>query len=296
MKYRVNLDFDAALAANNPKIKIDKYLTELEYIFFLVNDSSENTLCTKLSYSQEYLDSLGHFGFITGTVTTDLSNYFNWWGDLRDFNNAQLLNSKCWLASWYKPLEDLIINKGDSVEIHGRRFYRPDQSFSGIGNKIIKNHADLERVNLPGVLSKYVKVIKTFGVTYDLKTDDFFVVENLTGPNGQFKGGCLIDLDELGLEFDLNSTINLIKENLPNKSIQKIQFDNMIYEDESGELKLCPLVELNYRRTMGEVIFNVTKTLGKGTLHFGDKQYLNKDSVILSPPFVKNICYYNRVK
>lgn len=296
VKYRVNLDFDAALAANNPNLKNDKYLSELEYIFFLVNDSCENILSTKLAYTAEYLSHLSKLGFIKSEITNDLKEYQNWWGDLTDFDLAKTLNSKCWLASWHRPLEDMIIRSKDDVVLNEIKFYRPDQTFSGIGNRLIQNKEDLSRVSYPGVLSKYVDVKKTFGVTYNLKTREYYIVENFTNSKGQFKGGRLISLSDLDVKFNLNSTIDLIQSNLPNSEISKIQFDNMIYEDEEGTLKLCPLVELNYRRTMGEVIFNVTKILGEGTLHFGDKQYLNKDSLILSPSFVKNICYYNRLK
>ncbi len=294
VRFRVNLDFDAALSRNNKNFKNEKFLKELEYIFFLVNNGSNVTLCSQNKYSNKYLSHLHDLGFTIPNIDDNITNYINWWGNLENFEQVKETNSKCALAKWHRPLADKIIRSKEDLEESFPTFYRPDQTFSGIGNKVLNSVKDFERLGFPGVQSRYVKVVKTFGVTYDFKNNDYFIVENFVSDKGEFKGGRLIQINELPISFDLEKYINDIKEHIPEALLNnKIQFDNMIYL-ENSETKICPIVEINYRRTMGEVIMNITKVLGDGTLYFGDKTALNSNSLILSPDFVKNICYFNR--
>lgn len=294
VRYRVNLDFDMALSRNDITFQNEKFLKELEYIFLLVNQDSNSILCSKNNYSQQYLKQLTSLGFTMPNFDSNICDYLNWWGDLESFEEVRLTNSKCALAKWHSPLQDKVIHKEADLEALFPSFYRPDQSFSGIGNKKLNSRNDFKALKYPGVQSQFVEVKYTFGITYNFSTNEFFVVSNLTGSKGEFKGGKLIELSDLPVEFDLSEVINKLKKHTPAKCQKgEIQFDNMIYLKD-GELHLCPIVEINYRRTMGAVIKSVTGVLGPGILHFGDKSSLNENSIILSPSFVKNICYFNR--
>ena len=73
MRFRVNLDFDSALSFNDPKYINDKYVKELEYIFFLLNKSAKNTLVSKYDYSFDYLSHLENLGFKVSIVYGRLS-------------------------------------------------------------------------------------------------------------------------------------------------------------------------------------------------------------------------------
>lgn len=292
VKFRVNLDFDSALSHNDPSYQNSKFLNELEYIFFLANRDNDAVLYTTNHYSEKYLNHLRSFGFTIASLSSDQTNYKNWWGNLSNFEEARKLNSKCWLASWHKPLGDKIIESRNDLEDRFPSYYRADQGFSGISNHILNSQSDFKKLKFPGVQSQYVQVLQTFGVTYNLKTNEYFIVENITDKKGAFKGGSLINISELMPVFDLEAIINELNIHAPEAEV--IQFDNMIYLDEIGERKICPLVEINYRRTMGSIIKSVTEILGKGSLHFGDRDKLRDDSIILSPDFVRNICFYNR--
>lgn len=293
MRYRINLDFDAALALNNSSYQNTKFVNELEYIFFLVNQSDTNTLCSVKQYDSEYLRKLSQYGFVIPKISSDFSQCNNWWGDISNFELSKTLNSKCWLASWHKPLNDKTISSLKDIPAEFPLYYRSDQGFSGINNKVLRHIDDAKNLRYPGVATRYVKVVQCFGVTYNLEDDTYFIVENIVDSNGKFNGGRVIDMNSIKASFDLNSVISKIRTHLPSDTIKRIQFDNMVYE-EGGSLVLCPLVEINYRQTIGTVVKSVTDILGAGTLYFATRDHLDNDSVILSPDDVRNICYFNR--
>jgi len=106
-----------------------------------------------------------------------------------------------------------------------------------------------------------------------------FMVENFNSPLGGFRGGAgasnvekfkkyiykkySYSLDQLEA-----NTLNIVKKYLELGAISNIQIDSFVYrEDDTNELKLYSLVEVNYRKTMGLVINSLA-------CKFGDSEYI----------------------
>jgi hypothetical protein len=277
MANRVNLDFDFALLKNNSSLINDKYNSEFEYIYFL-SDKSGEPLKNCVDYKKDYLDYLKSKGFNIPKLVESKS-YSNWWGDLTDFEKVKKLDSKIFCAeiaieNGYCPEEVRIIHNISEFESYitsqsaNKFYYRSNFGFSGSGNKIIhkgKNYS----LRFPGVVSHYYQVVLALGITVDLNTSDFFLIENFTDENGTFLGGQKIELeivaDKLNLSTrEVQKTLESIFINLKEKyGARTVQFDSFLYEDNQGKY-WYKLLEVNFRKTMGHVINNLSKKLGPG--------------------------------
>lgn len=284
--YRVDLDYESFLFDPNYRecsISNLKIIKEFEYIFFLVN-REECVLKNARDYEKSYLNKLRNLDFFIPQLNPNAISTTNWWGNRHNYSIEQNLNSKITSANLglkanWGFYQGAFVNSSDQVEEHVKKF--PEQenwiikrpySFSGIGhyqfesknmNKFIMNKIITGEVLLEPFYKRIFDIGTTFIVT-DGEIRRQFMVENINSSNGGFKGGigantCGKFKDHIRekYHYDLDElekiTKEIAQEYLDLGAINNIQIDSFIYKDK-GILKMYPLVEVNYRKTMGLVI------------------------------------------
>jgi hypothetical protein len=284
--YKVDLDYESFLFDPNytedsvPNLKI---IREFEYIFFLVNQEN-GILKNARDYEKNYLNKLKGLDFVIPQLDPRAKNAESWWGNRHSYSIEQNLNSKITSAELGRKnnwgfYKGALAKSSEEVEAHIKQFpeyknwiIKRPHSFSGIGhyqfnseniNKFIMNKIILGEVLVEPLYKRVFDIGTTF-VVKDGIIDRQFMVENINSANGGFKGGVgastLDKFKKYILEkysYSLDELEQITKEIAQNYldmgAINNIQIDSFIYE-EDGALKLYPLVEVNYRKTMGLVI------------------------------------------
>ena len=284
--YKVDLDYESFLFDPNyteDSVLNLKIIREFEYIFFLVN-KDDAILKNARDYDKNYLNKLKSLDFIIPQLNPRAASTVSWWGNRHNYSIEQNLNSKITSAelgvknSW-GFFKGALVKSSDEVEEHIKKFpenknwiIKRPHSFSGIGhyqfhsdniNKFIMNKIISEEVLLEPLYKRVFDIGTTF-VIEDGIINRQFMVENINSANGGFKGGVgassLEKFKKYILEkynYNLDELVAITKEIAQiyqeMGAINNIQIDSFVYV-EDDVLKLYPLVEVNYRKTMGLVI------------------------------------------
>lgn len=284
--YKVDLDYESFLF--DPSFTEDsvanlKIIREFEYIFFLVN-KDECILKNARDYEKNYLNKLKSLDFIIPQLNPRATDTVSWWGNRHNYTIEQNLNSKITSAQLgmknnWGFYNGLIIKSSDEVEEHVKKFPQNENwilkrphSFSGIGhyqfnskniNKFIMNKIIIGDMLLEPLYKRVFDVGTTF-IVNDGIIDRQFMVENINSPSGGFKGGVgasslekfkkyILEKYNYSLDELEEITKDIAQNYLKMGASNNIQIDSFVYI-EDGVLKLYPLVEVNYRKTMGLVI------------------------------------------
>ncbi len=287
--YKVDLDYESFLFDPNyieNSASSIKIIREFEFIFFLIN--KENCILKNCrAYDKNYLNKLRSLDFIIPQLLPEASQAESWWGNRHDYTIEQKLNSKITSAqiagknNWGFFSGKIVRNTAEIEEhlkIHPQYLLwiikRP-HSFSGIGHYQLKSDS-LNKFIIEKILTEEVlleplhKRVFDIGTTFVIENGEIkshFMVENFISAHGGFKGGTgcsnvdkfkkyiqdkySYSLDELEVV-----TKKIAAEYLKLGAVNNIQIDSFVYE-EDNLLKLYPLVEVNYRKTMGLVIQNL---------------------------------------
>lgn len=284
--YKVDLDYESFLFDPNyiedspASLKIKR---EFEYVFFLIN--KENcVLKNSRLYDKNYLNKLKGLDFVIPELNPEAKNAESWWGNRHDYAIEQVLNSKITSAKLAQKnnwgfFHGALVKNTTEIEEHIKKWpvyknwiIKRPHSFSGIGhyqfksdtlNKFILNKILVGEVLLEPLYKRVFDIGTTFVVQNGIIQRQF-MVENINSLHGGFKGGVgannvdkfkkyinekyAFSLDELE-----KSTQKIAQAYLALGAVNNIQIDSFVYE-EDGKLKLYPLVEVNYRKTMGLVI------------------------------------------
>ena len=316
---RVNLDFDQALHLGDIKFTSDKILKEFEYIYFLSN--AEAALFSNVKYDEDYLSYLVSKGFTPQKIVNKCKHYINWWGNLDNIEIARVRNSKIVNTEWaienkFCPSSVKVVNNEKELNQYreghkdNKFYYRSEFGFSGISNKILdgtKNYS----LRYPGVVAQYLNIVFSFGVTVNLETMDYYMVENIIDENGRFRGGMISEWKEIAKQLSISNE-EFSKE--LSEIFQKLrvrfgavilQFDSLLYWKD-GKVLWYKVVEINYRRTMGHIIKCLYDKFGPGEWIFDQvdkvetyqklekslsKKYSSK-LIITSPKHTKILSYY----
>lgn len=289
--YKVDLDYEASLF--DPNYLEDspanlKIIREFEYVFFLI-EKEKSILKNLKEYELTYLNSLRDQGFVIPDFNPKAIYYENWWGFHHNRSIEQKLNSKLTSAliaqknNWgFKEGE--IVETLEELKDHLSKFPKQENwiikrpySFSGIGHYQF-NSQDLKENALTKILTEKVLLEPVYDRVFDIGTTfvikdgkilESFMVENFNSKSGGFKGGAgSSDVDKFKkyiqhkFSFSLDELEAITKKiafiYLEMGAVSNIQIDSFVYRDHEG-LKLYPLVEVNYRKTMGLVIQSLAK-------------------------------------
>lgn len=296
-KYLTNFDYEYSLFdenySHNDK-KYQKMRAEFEYVFFFV-EKEHSLLINENNYQPDYLSYLRELGLTIPDFSKVKNKYLNWWGDLSDYEVEKILNSKITssklsLSKGWEPKESKICYSRDSIIDHllkhldiKRWFFRNPYSMAGRGNFTVgiedKNwRTYLEKKiqkDIPNglILSPQLSRILDLGVRVFTGTLKKEITINLLNDNGQFNGGLIYSNEEEIKAYIKNKTLIECEsifekwEEIANyyqniKEIKSIQIDSFFYQEKSN-IKIFPLVEVNYRKTMGDMLKSLKTFLPK---------------------------------
>lgn len=307
--YLVNLDYESELFDPNYKEFGPKYLKvirEFEYVFFLIN-KEECILKNIVDYEESYLRKLTELGFYLPNFNSKALTYEKWWGKCQDLTLEKKLNSKLtsfeigkknnWGSFEAQIATDSYgLREYLSLSNHQKFILKNPFGFSGNGNQLIfKNFEQFSKLNYPLIVEPKYDRIFDLGITF--LEDKSFLVINTNDDRGGFKGGVGAKSPELMFQYIQNKFNFNLKENFfiyqeifdeykKIAPISSIQIDSFVYLDQ-GEMKLYPLVEVNYRRTMGQVINSLVNITEKNYVQWSivpNKDVKNAhDGIVLSP-------------
>ena len=322
--YKVDLDYESFLFDENyieDSSSSRKIISEFEYVFFLINKESCR-LKNCVQYEPYYLDTLRALGFYIPAFEPKAIRYQHWWGHRHDLKIERICNSKLTSAQLAKNLgwgffQGAIVENLSEIKMHIEKYpeilkwiLKSADSFSGIGHYQFTSD-NLNEDKIRSVLKKKMLLEPLYERVFDIGSTfvvengaikDFFMVENYNSSSGRFRGGvgaCNVDKFKKYIlekyQYDLSQyekTLQLIADKyLELGALYNIQIDSFVYR-ENSQLKLYPLVEVNYRKTMGLVINSLAQKYSDAKavewLLFTQKELkenrLDNNFVRVSPP------------
>jgi hypothetical protein len=289
--WNVNIDYESQLFDSDySPLKYEKFNKSLEHIFFYINKDSNSSLLPIANYSEKYLKSIESLGFLSPRISSSKESVssHNWWGALNDLELERKLNSKLytielaqnlnlpspkqWAVNQVSDLQKRISENEDEIWL-----LRNPYKMSGQGAHIFQKSRINKYLKLfektfnqtPMVLNNYCERILDIGFTFNLdegKREVFFIINRIDN-NLSFNGGEFY-LDEVDFyreypELDLENLMKDLRVHL-GKVVQHcqdlgalgfLQVDTFIYRDSENKIQVNPLVEINYRRTMGQLLY-----------------------------------------
>lgn len=284
---RFNLSYESDLySANDHSVAFKKWLVEFEYCYFFIQ-KNKSTLATSITYPQEYLSHLKELGLEIPTFKKPSKLDQNWWGKLKNKDYEQSLNSKIEVLNLHlHPVEVKLVHGikeiEDWVTQHNqikKWLIRSNGKSSGRG-QIFFEHDNLSLLKdkiqeWPVVLAPFFKRIYDTGTSLNLDSGEVSKNLNFINSFGVFKGGlsfknqevCNQQLKKLVNDIDksIPVVLNHYQQFLPE---ERIQFDSFLYQNEEQEFKSYPVLEINYRKSMGQMIDRLAAIAGEEFKYF----------------------------
>ncbi len=294
MQILVNLDYESYLFDPNYHENATQFsdlIKNFEYVFFPFAKASD-TLISHQIYSENDLNHYRNLGFnIPEIKERKKANknmpIINWWGEKFNKDLEIKLNSKLTsvmiaqendLGFWNGVLvysnEDIFNHLQKNIKIEEWILKNPF-GMSGKSHylfskkKIPPEHIVLSRP----ILEPLYKRILDFGTTFEVcdhKIKNIFTVINYNDHIGQFKGaGTIFDQKYFYDFFKVNYNLDFEKileklQLIANLYLEmgsqnNIQIDSFLYINSEGKVDLYPLVEVNCRKTMGLVCYELSR-------------------------------------
>lgn len=298
---RVNVDYESVLfhGRSGPPVMNQA----LEFLAFYLQDFP--VLTTK-KYSPEFLEKVRNLSG-RNPATTGSGNARNWWGPLENPEREMWMNSK--LTSFRLSLsqgwtEGGIYSRDQLLYLSLEVPSLIKDPFNMSGKGIIAVSPG-ENLSLPGALSGELILEPLLERKYDFSHFIFpdgkmICYENLVDEKFQYRGTrfpSMKDFTVQSLSFykqlspekweEFLSRLGTVRSHYGDPSPYGYSVDSFVYE-KNGDLLIHPLCEVNARRTMGSVAFELAKKLGQGQeVALTLKKPLFKNSILLSPENVR---------
>lgn len=273
MAIRVNSDYESVLFNNKPSLETNQ---AIEFLAFFLETVP---VMTSKQYSPEYLKHVEEISGCRPNLSTH-GEFINWWGPLKDREKEKTLNSKLTSAEYLKTIAPgnnvLVLNNPTEVEkikFPGKYLLKNPYGMSGRGFKLVTNLDEAKTVKtFPMVVEPFFDRIYDFSY-YIYPDGQTICYQNLVDAKFQYKGTFLTDyrkptLENLDFYSELDSSewqkfsqqLSLIKEYYLSLATGNESFgfsiDSFVYQ-ENGHYKIHPLSEVNFRRTMGRVAYDL---------------------------------------
>jgi len=299
----VDLDYESYLFDpnyNEASVQVINKRKWLEFVYFFIENSSDSILKNHLSYSDEYLEYLKNLGVKIPILDPEAREVQYWWGKRLNLKLEQELNSKITSSKMAQSLSlgfyqgHFVVSKDDLVEKIklnnkcSKWMLRNPYSFSGIGNKIVlaSEVESIKPFNNECLLEPFYDRLCDIGTTifFDQQSwspngiiREMFVVENFNSDKGQFSGGrgfrnlekfaeYFHDKYKLKVDYIFPILEKIALEYYSLGARDSIQIDSFFYFDAKKEIQFYPLVEVNYRKTMGQFIKKVADIFNRDHL------------------------------
>lgn len=266
---RVNADYESVLFENKESLLVNQ---ALEFLAFFIED---RPIFTNKKYTDTYLKYVEE---VTGHQPQIVSegHYENWWGPLKDLAKERKLNSKELSASLFR--DSLVIENLEKIKISSDKFYLAKSPF-GMSGKNIMSFKKGEEHFLTNLLNKSKKLIieplyereKDFSHYY-FPTGEVICYENIVDKHFQYKGTIFNnvsfpDTKHLSFFHDVNEHEWIRFEKELEQIIQfyrshgakdGFSIDSFTFL-ENGERKIRSLSEVNCRKTMGLIAWELSQ-------------------------------------
>lgn len=292
---KVNADYEATLFSNNktsPKIN-----EALEFLAFYLD---HRPVLTQKNYSEEYLN---HVQSLTGRrpLTVKTGEYENWWGELKDLELERRLNSKKMSAElnikegWGRQMQ--LVSKLTELKALGpSKMYLAKDLFGMSGQNIHRFQGNDQEALAKLLTGKEILIEPLLNRKWDFSHYVFpdgntICYQNIVDERFQYKGSVFHDIDEATIEnLSFYSQISsekweafkdalaiIIKTYQHSELSSGFSIDSFIYE-EDGEFHIQYLSEVNYRKTMGLMAYELGRKLLPNRKHVSME--LRKNTII----------------
>jgi hypothetical protein len=257
--YKVNFDFESKLAGKTKKFPGAAWF---DHIFFFINTNRLAKLNSGYKFPKEYLSYIEKKGVITTSLSTERP--LDWWSVDTNIERNKLFNSKIEMTLLGLDKKWIPINTKIGLEslpkFSKKVVVREEWGFSGKGTYFLDSEEKFDKKG-KFVISEFVEKEKDYGVTFLLDEDKYFVIESYIDQFGQFVGGEILNnsLFEKQVGKENIETLLNIKNELVRLGAKKfVQIDCFSYDK-----GFHPFVEVNYRRTMGQMISSLKRITQK---------------------------------
>jgi hypothetical protein len=259
---KVNIDYESVLF--HGQIGSTQINQSLEFLAFFLQDQP---ILTARKYSPEYL---AHVSKISGVTprTSESGKASNWWGPLKDLEEERFLNSKITsteLSISHRWVEAKIIQSPEELaESYPENYFFKDPfSMSGRGFRPAREASHLTK--FPQILEPILP--RRYDFSHYIFPDGRVVAyENKVDEKFQYKGTRFQDWRNPTVEnFSFYGEVSQREWNRFHERLRLIQdfyrrptsfgysVDSFIYEN-----NIYPLCEVNYRRTMGWIAYELS--------------------------------------
>jgi hypothetical protein len=319
--FLVNIDFEETLMLDHykPVIKLN---SEFEYVFFFQRKEYEAKLFSLTSFEEDYLEYIKSKNIKLPQIVTKSSDYKLWWGNRNLLELKRKIISKSYAHKLGKrlgltPSDSCIVHSIEEIENffrkHGDLLLRSNRNFSGRGHLFVsdwdKDKGKITKKIKEGelVCDSLRKRVLDIGVSMNLDNNEFYLVQNFNDKLGSFKGGQYHQsIKTLKVKYDfinveqLEKNIFIIMKSLKEEGCTgEVQVD-MYYYETNNNIKLNPLVEINWRKSMGGMVKSLyEKNNSNGSwliiprkkiltkLSFRNIDELFKDKILVTSPLSK---------
>jgi hypothetical protein len=281
----VNADYDEILAGGGPK---PAHVQAIECLAFWVQDAP---IKTQHTYSAEFLAHVAkHSGRHPSIVRTGDAK--NWWGELSNLSLERKINSKIWARQWWQQFYDFagsIVSDPesafDALPPQGQMLIKRDHGMSGRGHWCTsraqwpESLRRLQRWFPDGVIVEPIfERVSDLSALWVPEEQRFIFYRNLVDEKFQWRG-CVLENDgepvfspqEKVLLSPWSAQLKILAQELLSLGYSgPFSVDAFFFAD-GGQLKFYPCSEINARRTMGWIAYQLLRmgTHGWGELRRG---------------------------
>lgn len=253
--YHVNLNYELFLSGSQKQIKGASWF---DHIFFFINKDPSVKLKSNYEFNCEYLEYLKTLN-IPSVKLCKSGKSVPWWGSCTNLHPERFFNSKVSMTELGLKEKWIPVPSTTSIDTAKRELVYPilsreEWGVSGRGIRLIRSEEDFKLVTKKSVYSNFVNKIKDYGITFDLKNNSHFIIENYIDKFGQFKGGEIRSVEESIGENNFTKMLEIKNRLVELGAIDSIQVDTFTYEG-----GFHPFVEVNYRKTMGLMIKSLSE-------------------------------------
>lgn len=265
---KVNADYESVLFTGKPNSKINE---ALEFLAFFID---ERPVFTHKKYSSAYLE---HVSQITGRVpkTVNHGDYGNWWGALKNLELEKKLNSKLTSAElnfvhhWDESI--ILYEESELSKINWNRDYllKDPNGMSGRGLSRVSIRDEVKIESYPVIIEPLDDRKYDFS-HYIFPDGRIIAYQNLVDQRFQYRGTLFQNyrnprIEELSFFSEVkgnewskfNESLSIITDYYQKKSNGvSFSIDSYVYK-EKKDFKIRALSEVNMRRTMGSVAFEL---------------------------------------
>lgn len=298
---RVNADYEQMLfhGRSGPRAMNEA----LEFLPLLLEHLP---LCSEVSFSRDYL---GFIEKITGRkpIVVEHGKARNWWGPLENIARERTLNSKLTstklaISEGWTGAKILPLSRVSELQISEPMVVKDPFGMSGKGVFLLWPG---EKIELPKSVASELIVEPFLQRKYDFShfifpDNKIICYENMIDEKFQYRGSLFRGRDHSSVEsLSFFSEIEASEWERFHRALEKIishygdpspygfSVDSLVYESE-GKLRIYPLAEVNFRRTMGSCAFELTELIAPGKVAaLSLKAPVHREALKLTPPGVR---------